>query len=237
MHRTIPAKDAGINDLQLGEDWDDEDFDYDPFLIHLLRSGRPRPSVEEFIEEDMCTPVFPNVDHPSRKPLVPSKPLPGSWTNCYHATFETVNLRVPIARANMDMSTELPSEDRFIHAMAVREDRKRRAELAGAPWMYDLAPMVYSRDFAISIEPEPVWLRTPSQSSLSSAETASLNLDEMRAKSLRPRAPVCVVSYDLTAVITLANPQDLLEEIKIVEKLVSLISLCITQTDSLKSGC
>ncbi|KAF7977812.1 hypothetical protein HWV62_2528 [Athelia sp. TMB] len=215
----ILAKDAEIDDLQFGEDWDDEDMDYGPFLIHILRSGRPRPSAEEFIEEDMCTPVFPNVDHPSRQSLVPSKPLPGSWRNCYHATFETVTLRVPIACASMDMSTTMSDKDRLVHATAMREDRKRRAELAKAPWMYDHAPIGYTRDFAISKGPEPIWLRAPSQSSSSYAETASLIPGKMRAKPLRSEVPVCLVSYNLTAVSTLADPQDLLEEIRIVEKL------------------
>ncbi|KAF7971199.1 hypothetical protein HWV62_21886 [Athelia sp. TMB] len=77
-------------------DWDDdEDEDNGCYLIHLLRSGLPRPS-EAFIEQDMCTPIFPNTKHPSRKPVIPNKPLPSSWKDCYLASFETVNLRSPV---------------------------------------------------------------------------------------------------------------------------------------------
>ncbi|KZP32168.1 hypothetical protein FIBSPDRAFT_722953, partial [Athelia psychrophila] len=65
--------------------WDDEEDEENAnYLIHLLRSGLPKSSPEEFIEEDMCIPVFPNTDHPSRKPITPSDPLPISWTHCYH---------------------------------------------------------------------------------------------------------------------------------------------------------
>ncbi|KZP16229.1 hypothetical protein FIBSPDRAFT_1047697 [Athelia psychrophila] len=97
---TAAAQDAVskvyIGYLSFYGDWiDTEDREHSDYLIHLLRSGLPKSSPDEFIEEHMCTPVFPNTDHPSREPLMPSARLPISWTDCYHASFETVSLRVP----------------------------------------------------------------------------------------------------------------------------------------------
>ena len=44
-----------------------------------LRSAIP----EQFITSDMCTPIFPNTDHPTGYPPVHTEP-PFPFTNCYH---------------------------------------------------------------------------------------------------------------------------------------------------------
>ena len=53
---------------------------YSAMLIgSSLRNAIP----EEFITPDMCTPIFPNIDHPAGRPAVHTEP-PFPFTNCYH---------------------------------------------------------------------------------------------------------------------------------------------------------
>ncbi|KAF7978647.1 hypothetical protein HWV62_45156 [Athelia sp. TMB] len=105
-----------------------EDTVHIHYVIRLLRSGRHKASPEEFIDEDMCTPVFPNTDHPFREPLVPSAPLPVAWTDCYHASFDQVIIRVPRREGKYPVPTNLPVEAWGTHMVAVNQDYRRRAE-------------------------------------------------------------------------------------------------------------
>ncbi|KZP07295.1 hypothetical protein FIBSPDRAFT_939595 [Athelia psychrophila] len=41
------------------------------FKVHMLRPGLPPARPDKFMTSDMCIPVFPNTDHPSRAPLLP----------------------------------------------------------------------------------------------------------------------------------------------------------------------
>ncbi|KZP32178.1 hypothetical protein FIBSPDRAFT_944250 [Athelia psychrophila] len=201
-------------------DWDDdEDEENTSYRIHLLRSGLPKSSPEEFIEVDMCTPVFPNTDHRSRKPLTPSEPLPIGWTHCYHASFETVTLRVPWAFAKPSFRVTLPQMTRAKHNTAVIEDKVRRAKRARAPQKVNWTPMAELEESAPSSAPsnEQNSVSTPPQSVSSRGRTvsvASLN-EEDALKPVPP--PIAAVSYDIAAVPTLVDPQGLLAEIKVIE--------------------
>ncbi|KZP05927.1 hypothetical protein FIBSPDRAFT_765180 [Athelia psychrophila] len=203
---------------------DDEDIENANYVIHLLRSGLPKSSPEEFIEEDMCTPVFPNTDHPFREPLTPSDPLPIGWTHCYQASFETVTLRVPWAFAKTSLRVTLPEMGRVRHGIAIVEDEARRAKQvqAQAPPGVNLAPMAEFEECAHSPAPsnKKNSVSTPLQSVSSrgrSISVASLNAEDA-IKPVPP--PIAAVSYDLAAVPTLADPQDLLAEIKFIETYV-----------------
>ncbi|KZP32177.1 hypothetical protein FIBSPDRAFT_848538 [Athelia psychrophila] len=197
---------------------DDEDEENANYLIHLLRSGLPQSSPEEFIEEDMCTPVFPNTDHPSREPLMPSDPLPTGWTHCYQASFETVTLRVPWAFAKTSLRVTLPQMERARHGIAIVEDEARRAKQvqAQAPQGANLAPMAECEESSAHSNKKNS-VSTPPQSVSSRGRTisvASLN-EEVALKPVPP--PIAAVAYDLAAVQTLEDPQDLLAEIKLIE--------------------
>lgn len=190
------------------------------YLIHLLRSGLPQPLPEEFIEQDMCTPVFPNTNHRSREPLTPDKPLPGSWTNCYHVSFETVTLRVPFAYATRDLQTTLPTNDRVRHKTAIREDKSRRSELLKAYQSMNNGPAA-NPSYAPSPsggEENRLAASGPRHSNSSRPHTTSLTSVDQQVISKPIPPPISSASYDLAAVQTLADPQDLLREIKLIEK-------------------
>lgn len=78
----------------------------------------------------MRTLVFPNTDHPSRGPVTPDKPLPASWKNCYHASCETVELRVPATEAKRNLATSMSVNRVYMQDIALLEDEKRRDELS-----------------------------------------------------------------------------------------------------------
>ncbi|KZP11591.1 hypothetical protein FIBSPDRAFT_756493 [Athelia psychrophila] len=200
---------------------DDEDKENANYLIHLLRSGLPKSSPKEFIEEDMCTPVFPNTDHPFREPLTPSDPLPIGWTHCYHASFETVTLRVPWAFAKTSLRVTLPEMERVRHGIAIVEDRARRAKPVQAPQGVNLAPMAEFEECAPSPAPsDKNSVSTPLQSVPSQGRAISVASPSAEDAIKPVPPPIAAVSYDLAAVPTLADPQDLLAEIKFIETYV-----------------
>ena len=143
VHQTIiPTSDAGTDDSQFGDWDDDEDEDNGCYLIHLLRSGLPCPP-EAFIEQDMCTPVFPNTKHPSREPVIPNKPLPVSWKDCYLASFETVNIRSPVEWKMWDVVTGMSENARGMHFDNFWTDERRMEHLDPTPQSpCNLAPIV-----------------------------------------------------------------------------------------------
>ncbi|KZP16214.1 hypothetical protein FIBSPDRAFT_65740 [Athelia psychrophila] len=201
---------------------DDEDREHSDYLIHLLRSGLPKSSPDEFIGEHMCTPVFPNTDHPSREPLMPSARLPISWTDCYHASFETVSLRVPVSYGNNPSPIKLPLVAQAKHIAAISEDDARRAKLMHESQGANLAPMAQFRERApstASIKEQDGFIASR-QSASSGRHTVSLaSVDEdVTSKPVPP--PIAAISYNLAAVPSVEDPQDLLAEIKLIETYV-----------------
>ncbi|KAF7968682.1 hypothetical protein HWV62_29682 [Athelia sp. TMB] len=204
-------------------DWIDEsDGEYANYLIHLLRSGLPKPSTDGLIEEYMCIPVFPNTDHPSREPLTPSGPLPIGWSHCYHAAFETASLRVPVRYGNNPIPIQLPLTEQAKHLTSISEDYKRSENLMQASQPVSLPSMT---EFRSERAPSPVPSEDPdefvaSKQSLSSGgrsvSVASTDEDDT-LKRVPP--PIAAISYDLDAVSSLEDPQDLLAEIRYVETL------------------
>lgn len=186
-------------------------------MVHLLRSSPPQSFPEEFIEENMCIPVFPNTEHPSRMPITPSHPLPDSWAHCYHASFETVILRVPLVYVKFDLPIRLPLLDRAKHNTAIREDTMRRERLMLAAQPKDASiPLV-----ATHVEcTELISIASSSDSCISRGRTHSVTSPSGEAKSVPP--PVAVMSYNLATLSTLSDPQDLIAEIRHIEKYVIL---------------
>ncbi|KZP18789.1 hypothetical protein FIBSPDRAFT_583782 [Athelia psychrophila] len=169
----------------------------------------------------MCTPVFPNTDHPTRQPLKPSKPLPETWKNCYLASFETVTLRVPISHANDDLAVTMPFDARIEHGSAIMEDQKRQKELSNVYHTSNLVPMA---DFPLrasgsSGEDNGHADATPRHSVSSRARTLSIASVPVESESQPVPPPIANLSYDITSVPTLADPQDLLAEIKFIQNL------------------
>ncbi|KZP03833.1 hypothetical protein FIBSPDRAFT_449638 [Athelia psychrophila] len=179
---------------------DDDEEDYRPYKIQLLRSGLPSSSPDEHIDKHMCMPVLPNTDHPTRQSLEPSKPLPDTWKNCYLASFEAAILRIPISRANDDLAVTMPFDAGFAHGCAV-----------------GLVPMV---DFPLRVSGEANSHADaiPSHSVSSPTRTSIVSVPvERKSKPVPP--PIAILSYDITSVPTLADPQDLLAEIKFIKNL------------------
>ncbi|KZP16953.1 hypothetical protein FIBSPDRAFT_1047220 [Athelia psychrophila] len=223
---TAAAQDA-VNKVYIGYlsfygGWMDDEHDgHSDYVIHLLRSGLPKSSPDEFFEEHMCIPVFPNTDHPSREPLTLSRPLPIGWTNCYHASFEVVSLRVPVSYGKNDEPIKLPMMVRAKHIVAIGEDNARRLKLMQASQGVDLAPTVEVRERA----PSPASSEEhdsffPSRQSASSRggtiSVASVD-DDDTSKPVPP--PIAAISYDIAALPSIEDPQDLLAEIKLIETL------------------
>ncbi|KZP22177.1 hypothetical protein FIBSPDRAFT_859748, partial [Athelia psychrophila] len=203
-------------------DWiDTEDREHSDYLIHLLRSGLPKSSPDECIEEHMCSPVFPNTDHPSREPLMPSAPLPIGWTDCYHASFETVSLRVPVSYGKNASPIKLPLVAQAKHIAAISEDDARRAKLMQASQGANLVPMAAFREHApppTSSEEQDSFVASR-QSASSGRRTVSIASvdDDDTSKPVPP--PIAAISYDIAAVPSIEDPQDLLAEIKLIEVL------------------
>ncbi|KZP18791.1 hypothetical protein FIBSPDRAFT_933206 [Athelia psychrophila] len=210
----------------LGDD-DDEEEDYRPFEFQLLRSGLPSSSPDEHIDKYMCMPVLPNTDHPTRQPVRPSKPLPDVWKNCYLASFEAAILRIPISRANDDLAVTMPYDAGFAHGCAVLTDRKRQKELSDAHYTSNLVPMA---DFPLgapgsSGEDNGHADATPSHSVSSPTRAPSIASVPLERESRPVPPPIAILSYDIDSVSTLADPQDLLAEIKFMTKLNLYFSL------------
>lgn len=206
-------------------DWDDDDDeDNDSYFVQLLRTGLPKASPDEDIERDMCIPVFPNTNHPTRKPVKPSEPLPSGWENCYHASFEAVTLRVPVTYANDDLAITMPTDERFLLNSAIMDDQIRRTELSKTVHtnnLLSMAPFAHAIPGSSSNEDknDTVAAASTSRQSMSSrARTLSTtsSSDDIEHKPVPP--PISIMSYDLSTVPTLADPQDLLAEIKHIEK-------------------
>ncbi|KAF7977183.1 hypothetical protein HWV62_4419 [Athelia sp. TMB] len=189
------------------------DTEHTSYHIRLLRSGRHKASPGEFIDEDMCIPVFPNTDHPSREPLVLSAPLPVGWTNCYHASFDQVTIRVERKLGQYPEPVNLPNETWGKHIAAVNQDHRRRAEQMRALQEVSSAPGPGSHGSVLSISTCEM-KSTAYGSTHSSVSVDSLD-DDDASKPVPP--PIAVVSYDLAAVSTLEDPQDLIAEVKFIE--------------------
>lgn len=223
-------------------DWDDdEDEENTSYVVHLLRSGLPRSVPEEFIDQNMCVPVFPNTKHPSREPLTPTKPLPSNWSNCYHASFETVTLRAPVAYAKRDLAVNLPKDERIKHITAIMADEKRINQLSKEYHPINLVPMVDHSEQPDISPPSgnAVDAPTSSRQSISSrarsVSLASADEDDEASKLIPP--PISIMSYDLAAVSAVADPQGLLAEMKFIERYVPLLTNITPRADELDSGC
>ncbi|KAF7983400.1 hypothetical protein HWV62_22421 [Athelia sp. TMB] len=197
-----------------------------PLPVQLLRSGRPKPSPEEFIEEDMCRPAFPNTDHPCRMPLTPTSPFPAGWRHCNHATFEAATVCAPLRYAKHAFPTHLPFDAQAKHNGAIREDNSRRAGSFNDSSEQDKDSITSSfhkragQDSIISSfkgRSERATTSIPSVSSRGRSPSMASWDEEDTRKSLW--SPVAIMFSNLAAVPTLADPQDLLAEIKFLEQL------------------
>ncbi|KZP23961.1 hypothetical protein FIBSPDRAFT_822701 [Athelia psychrophila] len=165
------------------------------FQVRMLRPGLPRARPEEFFTSDMCIPVFPNTDHPSRAPLQPIPAIP--WANAYHAAFDRVILRVGAALADEALATFLCKEERMRLALACALDYERQSDFI---------------DKALAGDSP-----TSSGSVPSGAEEYAT---VVVTQGLRDKTPWVHMSYDLTDVQELYDPQDFFQEIEIVQQLL-----------------
>ncbi|KZP31670.1 hypothetical protein FIBSPDRAFT_813237 [Athelia psychrophila] len=164
------------------------------FGVRMLRPGMPPARPEEFFTSDMCIPVFPNANHPSRAPIHPVPAIP--WANAYHAAFDHVALRVRASFADHTLATVLSKEERMRLALACALDYERRQ---------DCIEEASTDDSHTSIE-----------SATSGAEEHSV---EWAVTQSQPDTkPLVYMSYDLNSVQELCDPQDFFQEIEAVQQ-------------------
>lgn len=154
----------------------------------MLRPNLPAPLPKKFITSDMCIPVFPNTQHPSREPIQPVPAIP--WSNAYHAAFENAELRVHSALADPTLATFLSASEGQRLFMACAEDSDRQL------------------DSIDKFEEET----GASGSSEDDTEVGMLEGDESDME------PFVHMSYNLTSVQNLSDPQEFFEEIGAVKK-------------------
>lgn len=222
---------------------------YQSYEIQIVKRGMPHEVEEEFLEADMCVPIFPaTTRHPlDRSPLAPSISLP--WSDCYHPSFGcTTTIRVRQQYEEPSSTAELSASEMVRHTMIMREDRSRRAGLRIAynalhpdcPRLQ--APRVYYQSDSDSFEAsasefdseeesdnnydddhdDPSQNLMPSDSEDSDFSSASTeDLFEMS----RPVDTTIVVevSYDLWSVKDIADPEDFFKEMAHLKKYVATI--------------
>lgn len=146
-------------------------------------------------------------------------PLPIGWSHCYHASFEKVSLRVAVSYEKDGSPTQLPMEAQVKHMHAIWKDDAQIKELLQASQGAKLVPMADFREhtpFPASSEEQDSFIA--SQQSASSQERTVSIVSTEEDDTSKPIPPlIAVVSYDLAAVSSLEDPQDLLAEVKLVE--------------------
>lgn len=162
----------------------------------MLRSGLPAPISDKFITSNMCIPVFPNTQHPSREPIKAVPAIP--WSNAYHTAFETVNLRVRGTLADPTLATVLPTPERKRLFKACLEDSRLRVNS-----MHEFT-------------------KASGDALASSASRCSEDGNDTEVEAACDYQPdrdlLAYMSYDLTSVKELSDPQGLLREIEAVKK-------------------
>ena len=200
--------------FKMGDWWDDE-CKYQSFGVHLLRLGLPPASPDEFLEDSMCIPIFPNTDHPTREPLKLDKPLP--WTNCYHSSFEQVQVRILKAFANDDQATRITWDAFGRHMMVFMQDSQRRKTLEKTAHPLSPQPALPDSERPLPVTDEPVTLRRSTSTQISSGSEDDES-EELPHKP--PTPPIAVMSYDLSVLEAPSNPEDLFAEIKLIKQYV-----------------
>ena len=172
---------------------------------------------------------------------MPTKPLPSNWANCYHASFETVTLRAPVAYAKRDLAVNMPQYERAKHIFATITDQKLANQLAKKDHSINIVPMVdYSRQPDVSPPSghNGDTAAGPRQPISSGARSLSLASDEEHQASKLVPPLVSIMSYDLSLVSAVADPQGLFAEISFIEKHVNLlIFICTVNLLLHNSGC
>lgn len=190
----------------------------------MLRPGLPPARPDKFMTSDMCIPVFPNTDHPSRAPLQPVSAIP--WVNAYHAAFDHVILRVRAALADKTLATVLSKSERMHLTLACARDNERRRDSIEETSAYTgptYGVYVISETEEGSVECDVTQSSsdtddgpTSSASASSGAEEDSIEREVIQGPP--DTTPLVYMSYDLTGVQELCDPQDFFREIEAVQQ-------------------
>ncbi|KAJ3929417.1 MAG: hypothetical protein NXY57DRAFT_900151 [Lentinula lateritia] len=98
---------------------------YQIVSIRPLQKGLNIPIPRFDIQEDMCTPVSPETDHPlSRKSLQLNKPLP--WSGCYHPNLQDIRVRLRTESRNYSNAYEMTDRSLWEMRKYLDEDAQRR---------------------------------------------------------------------------------------------------------------
>lgn len=183
--------------------------------------------------------VLPNTQRQlSREPLRPDRPLP--WQDCYHTSFDEVNIRIPTLFADASQANHLSYDEILQHIKVTSEDNKRRKQLkAEYEAEYPLPKAVAE---AGTSKPQCNQPTGPSVNVSRTPETDDLSLalalnwvfgsrlnsigtvgdsqqsDEEEYEENKFLAPtLAVMSYNLDVTNKIGNPEDLYEEIRLIK--------------------
>ncbi|KAJ3897618.1 hypothetical protein F5879DRAFT_927696 [Lentinula edodes] len=98
---------------------------YQIVSIRPLQKGLNIPIPRFDIQEDMCTPVSPETNHPlSRKSLQLNKALP--WSGCYHPNLQDIRVRLRTESRNYSNVYEMTDRSLWEMRKYLDEDAQRR---------------------------------------------------------------------------------------------------------------
>ncbi|KZP18768.1 hypothetical protein FIBSPDRAFT_863335 [Athelia psychrophila] len=199
--------------------------EFQSFRVEILREGFPPRLEKEGIEPDMCTPVWPTTEHPSsRAPLRTDKPLP--WKNCYHSSFDSIIVRVPTAYEDPKGAVMLLESELSRHNEIIDDDQQRADATFKSHQPIPAVGETSANDGQISprnrsqesLENEP--LPDDDHDSAKSAQDFAQAIVNMAEMDRPPETMITVeMTYDLSYVQTLPDPQEFYIEKKALEKL------------------
>ncbi|KIM90189.1 hypothetical protein PILCRDRAFT_811913 [Piloderma croceum F 1598] len=205
--------------------------EFTAYQIDLLRQGPTPKSSEDFVESDMCVAVLPNTTgYPlDRPPLQPTTPLP--WPDCYHSSFDNTIVRVATRRAPLAEAVQLPSEEmrRQIYYQVIDQTRVHNLRKAHRITHTDLvgpnAPShqanlleeqhTSSKDQAKPVEDVPAEVEADSDAMHEDIRNIVAIMDETPPSTM----PVALMTYDLSTVETVSDPQEFFDECMVLEQL------------------
>lgn len=101
---------------------------YHKCSIQFVGQGLPTRLKDEFVERDMCVPIYPNTLHPlAREPLRARPPFP--FPDCYQYSFVNATVRVPNQDFDPKLAFWLSGKHVSEHHRLLSHDLYRRAVL------------------------------------------------------------------------------------------------------------
>lgn len=101
---------------------------YHKCSIQFVGQGLPTRLKDEFVERDMCVPIYPNTLHPLAREPLRAKP-PSLFPDCYQYSFVTATVRVPNQNFDPKLAFWLSGKHVSEHHRLLSHDLYRRTVL------------------------------------------------------------------------------------------------------------